>query len=288
MPIYDQSYAHWEGRLEGGFLRWLPITLNEIKLAFRSKLFLIVFALSLSPFVVRVGMIYLYNLVPQLQSSAEWRAMVSVDGEFFLNFLVRDQLLSVICMCLFVGCALIAKDLKVRALEIYFSKPLNIVDYLLGKLGVMAFFVCSMTLFPGLLLFLSNVLLSEAGSFEFQVRLLSGIFLVAILTTLTVSLMVLASSALCRSPLKAALLWIGFHLALVISAEILLEIFSHPLMGLIDIRQSIVYLARTIFDVERDTYSLHWIYPLVYLIGLNLLAGAILLRRVKRVEIDDS
>ena len=125
MPIYDQSYAHWEGRLEGRLLRWLPITVNEIKLAFRSKISLIVFCLACTPFVVRLGMVYLYSLIPQLETEPGFAAMATVDGSFMYGFLAINQLVSVIAMCLFVGCNLISKDLKARALEIYFSKPIT-------------------------------------------------------------------------------------------------------------------------------------------------------------------
>jgi len=283
VPIYDQSYAHWDGTLEGRLLRWKPITLNAIRLAFRSKLFLIVFCLSLAPFVIRVGMIYAYSFIPQLQQESHFARLVAVDGTFYCNFLVRNQFISIVLMCLFVGCGQIARDLKVRALEIYFSKPLTLLDYVAGKFGAIGFFLLCMSLFPGLLLFLSDFLLSEEGSFADKVQFLPGILATSALVVTTLSLVVLAASALCRTTRNAALVWIGFHLALMISGQILAEIFRMPFLVLLDIRESLQFLAQTVFDVERD-FQIPGIYPFLYILLINLAAGWVLLRRVKKVE----
>lgn len=283
MPIYDQSYAHWDGQLEGRLFRWWPITANAIRLAFRSKLFLIVFCLSLAPFVVRVGMIYLYSLIPQMQMESEISRFVRMDGNFYCNYLSRDQFVSIVLMCLFVGCGQIARDLKVRALEIYFSKPLTILDYVAGKFGAIGFFLLCMTLFPGLLLFVSDYLLSEEGTLAGNARYLPGILATSALVVCTLSLVVLAASALCRTTRNAALVWIGFHLSLMISGQILAEIFRMPFLTMLDVRVSIQYLAQIVFDVERD-FQIPGLFPFLYILFINLSAGWILLRRVRRVE----
>jgi ABC-type transport system involved in multi-copper enzyme maturation permease subunit len=286
VPIYDQSYAHWEGRLESRLFRWLPITLNEIKLAFRSKVFLVVFCLACAPFVVRLGMVYLYNMVPQLAEEPDFAAIAQVDGRFFYNFLVLNQLLSVVAMCLFVGCGLIAKDLKARALEIYFSKPITQLDYVAGKLATMFFFIFCMTLFPGVLLFVSDFLLREGGTFFSKAKLLIGMTLSSCAITLTVSLIVLAASSLCKSTRNAAILWIGFHLVLLITAQILREIFRIRVFELIDIHKLLGWVCQELLRVDEG-YLVHWAFPVFYLLLLNVLAGWILLRRIQAVEEED-
>jgi len=261
----------------------MPITLNAIRLAFRSKLFLIVFCLSLAPFVFRIGMIYIYSFVPQIRAEPGIAKLAQVDGTFYCNFLVRNQLVSVILMCLFVGCGQIARDLKVRALEIYFSKPLTILDYLAGKFGAIGFFLLCMTLFPGLLLFVSDFLLSEEGTIADKARYIPGIVATSALAVTTLSLVVLAASALCRTTRNAALVWIGIHLALMISGQILAEIFTLPSLRMLDIRAALQFMGQTFFDVERD-FRIPWLYPFVYLALVNVAAGTILLHRVRKVE----
>ena len=91
MPIYDQSYAHWKGRLEGHIFRWLPITANGIRHQFKSKRFLIFFILGLVPFILRTGMIVAFGYVEQLRSELDMmeaenqRLQDKVESEDFIN-----------------------------------------------------------------------------------------------------------------------------------------------------------------------------------------------------------
>ena len=52
MPIAEQGYLHWEGRLGERRRPWWPITRLGIRLAFRRKYFKFAFAVSLLPAVV--------------------------------------------------------------------------------------------------------------------------------------------------------------------------------------------------------------------------------------------
>ncbi len=291
MPIYDQSYKHWEGYLEGRVFRWVPIMLNEIRQSFKTKKFLILFCLTMIPFVVRIGMIYAYNLVPELSKSAPrgaadgLAALATVDGLFYYNFLILNQFVGIVLLCLFVGTGLVARDLKTGALEIYFSKPITLLDYLTGKFAAMAFFLFCLTLFPGLLLFLSDYLLSDEGeTFAAEAALLLGMIGVSLIITLTASLVVLAASSLCSTGRRAAVLWIGFHVTLLIASAILSKVFGLIELRLIDLRESVGYLARIILNVETN-YQLHWVFSLLYLLVINALACVILLKRVKGTEV---
>jgi ABC-2 type transport system permease protein len=287
MPIYDQSYAHWEGQLEGRLFRWLPITLNSIRLAFRSKIFLVVFCLGLIPFVIWAGTSFLFYTVNDVANDIGQGLKSSYIKMALQNFF-SNTTFGIILMVLFVGCGLIAKDLKVKALEIYFSKPITLFDYLVGKVGVMVFFLSCMTFFPGVLLYLLDYLLSsDTAGFLEKAPLLLGVVLVSLLITVTVSMIALAASSLCASARNAAILWFGFHLTLLITGWILWHVFNMPFLELIDIRVSFSYLTQVALDVERD-FSLPWIYPLLYIILLNAGAGLILYRRVRRGEGDES
>jgi len=283
VPIYDQSYAHWEGRLEGRLFRWWPITATGIRLVFRSKVFIVVFCLVQIPFVIRLGMIYLYSLVPALAESREFRAVATVDGSFYHNFFLWGQA-GLILICLFAGVGLIARDLKARALEIYFSKPVTLFDYVAGKFGVMLFFLFCVTLFPGLLLFLSDFLLSEAGTFAERAGHLLGIGSVSVIVAVTLSSTVLAASALCNSVRNAAVLWIGFHLTLLIAAAILAQVFQIFLLQIIDVRYSLESLSEAIFGLEKGAADVPWIFPLAFVVLLNLLSWLIIWSRVRGVE----
>src|SRR6185312_2542188 len=75
------------------------------------------------------------------------------------------------------GAGLIANDRRANALQIYLSKPLMRVEYIGGKLGVLFFYLLEITLLPGLLLLLLQILFS--GSFTF---IRSNLFLLPAIT----------------------------------------------------------------------------------------------------------
>lgn len=70
-------------------------------------------------------------------------------------------------MVLLIGIAappLIAQDIRSRAFLIYFSKPITKWEYILGKMGTVAFFLAVITTLPALLLYGAGVVLSPSLS----------------------------------------------------------------------------------------------------------------------------
>ena len=297
MPIYDLSYAHWKGKLESRVVRWMPITQNDIKLPFRSKLFLVFCCLALIPFITRMAMVFVFHVIPDVMWGAEFAIFCDVNATFIYDFFTFNQLVSIIYVCLFVGCGLISKDLEARALEIYFSKPLSVMDYLAGKLGGMLFFLFCMTLFPGLLVILADLMLAGTeGAFGEKMLLLARMVGVAMLISMTCSLVVLAASSLAKSARNAAIVWFGFHIILQVTARILAVTFNLMEFKLIDPLVSIRFLSRKIFGVNMEEmvivpqelgeveFAIHWGYPALYILAINVAAFWLVLRRVRRVE----
>ncbi|MHC4942670.1 MAG: ABC transporter permease [Planctomycetota bacterium] len=288
MPIYDQSYAHWKGRLEGRIFRWLPITSNGLKLVFRRKLLLLLLGLALIPFVVRAGMVVLLHYSETLFDEApppDAVKLMTPDGRFYHNFLMINQVFGVIAICLFIGAPLVARDLKAGALEVYFSKPLLLIDYLLGKFMVIAFFLACITLFPALFIFILDLLMSEKpGHFKEVIGYLPGILASSGLIILVCSLVVLAASSLARTARTAAIVWFGFYMALFVISRIAPPVFSNSNLELIDLRTSLSCLSEYIFGLV-PTYSWSWYIPLIYILFIAGGSFVILLRRVKGVEV---
>jgi ABC-type transport system involved in multi-copper enzyme maturation permease subunit len=72
-----------------------------------------------------------------------WRSLYLVT--------IRMQLLWVLVVVAQVGPGLIAKDLKTKALPIYFAKPVTPITYVAGKWLVVASFIAAVMLLPNLL-----------------------------------------------------------------------------------------------------------------------------------------
>ena len=149
MPIYDLSYRHWDGDLRGPGWRWWVIAEAGVRLLLSRKKFLFVLMAAWMPFSIQAFMVYL--MLVQGQSLG-----FSLGAGFFQQaFWI--QLFPLILVTIYAGSGLIASDLAANALPLYFSKPITRMDYVLGKLAVIATFLILVFLAPVLILFLFAV-----------------------------------------------------------------------------------------------------------------------------------
>jgi ABC-2 type transport system permease protein len=192
MPIHDLSYQHWAGEWTSHPYRWWVITRQGIAQLVRRKGFMVLLFLSLIPFLVRCVMLYFAVVMGRI-------ALFKIDAAFFEAFL-SQQLFATFIISIFSGAGLIANDLKANALQIYFSKAITRRDYLIGKLGVVVFFIALTTLFPGIVLFLIAAAFHSSleflQQFAWVILPIIGYSLIIIFTN---ALIVLAMSALNRS-----------------------------------------------------------------------------------------
>ena len=212
MPIHDVSYRHWSGEWTSHPYRWWVITRQGINLLIQKKRFLALIVLSALPFLVRTVILYLSVVVGQLR-------LLKIDAKFFEDFL-SQQLFFAFVIAIYAGAGLISNDLKANALQIYLSKPITRKDYVIGKLGVLAFFLSLTTLVPGLLLFILAVAFhSNLGFLQQNYWVAGSILMYSMVIILTYSLVVLALSSLSKSSRFAG---IGFA-ALFFFSQICLE-----------------------------------------------------------------
>ena len=81
------------------------------------------------------------------------------------DFFFRIQTFFAMILVAIVGPDLISQDLRFNAMPLYLSRPLRRIDYFLGKLGVIAFFLGAVAILPAI----AAYLLGLAFSFEFPV-----------------------------------------------------------------------------------------------------------------------
>jgi len=193
MPIHDLGYQHWTGEWTSHPYRWWVITRQGIRLLGAKKRFLVLMILSSIPFVGRAVMLYLATVVGRSTP------FLQVNAKFFEDFLWQ-QLFFAFIIAIYSGAGLISNDLRANALQIYLSKPITRQDYLLGKLGVLVFFLSLPTLVMALLLFLLAVLFESSMAFiEEYYWILAPIICFSLLIIFTFALTVLALSSLTRS-----------------------------------------------------------------------------------------
>ncbi len=279
MPIHDQTYRRYAGQKEIAGRAWLVIAKNGVMTIVKKRLFLGLLLLAWLPFIVAAVTVYLATSFPQFSS------LLGLTAQRYRDFL-GTQNLFVFLITVWVGAGLIANDKRANALQIYLSKPLGRVEYISGKLAILAAFLLLVTWVPGILLLLLHVLFS--GSFTFLKQnfyLFPAVTVFAFLQVAVASFAMLALSSISKSSRYVAILFAGvvffsdaiYYTIYAITGSTRLSWLSFPA----NLRQ----VGDVIFRLPpsyRDTPFLVSLLALFVLIGLS---AWILERQVRGVEV---
>jgi ABC-2 type transport system permease protein len=279
MPIYEQSYRRHEARGALRRVRFWPITREALRLILARRLFLMLLFGALIPFLARVIQIYVVTRFP------EAGRILPVDGRLFGEFLVQ-QWLWLMIITIFGGAGLVANDLRTGAILVYLSRPLTRRDYVLGKLGVLMLLNLSVTLVPGLLLYLIALALAPDQFLKWDLAWIGpAIVLQSLVMSLVMSLVGLAVSSLSRSARVAGIGFFGIAVGLEVARGILYAMYRRPETALISFRASLQSLAAAVFGLSERAVSLPWFYPATVLAVVALGCLLVLRSRVRAVEI---
>jgi ABC-2 type transport system permease protein len=277
MPIYEQAYRRWQARGPLRRVRFWPITREGLRLILSKRAFLGLLAVAWVPFVVRLVQVYIVTRFPEAERLLPGGARVFGD---FLN----GQLGFAMLLSIFGGAGLVANDLRTGAILVYLSRPLTRRDYVLGKLGVLAALNLSITLVPGLLLYVSAVALLPDRFLKLdQAWIGPAVVAQSLLIALSVSLLALAVSSLSRSARVAGValmaLWVGLEIARVVADNV----FDRPEVGLLSLQADVQAVGHALFGGGQR--ELFWAWPLLALVVVSLGCLATLRSRVRAVEV---
>ena len=177
---------------------------------------------------MRTVQIYAATSLPQA-------AFLAPDAQMFRQFLQQQEVF-LFFITVYAGAGLIATDRRANALQIYLSKPLSRLEYIFGKLAILAIFLLFVTWLPAVFLLLIQILFS--GSFKFfldNLFLFPAITIFSFIQVVTVASAMLALSSLSNSSRYVGVLYTG------------LIFFSQALYGIV-------------YAITRDS-SLGWISP---------------------------
>jgi ABC-2 type transport system permease protein len=160
VPIYDQSYRPYRGAFSSHSTRWWTIARTGVLSLLSRRLFIVLLCVTFIFPVVSGFQIYFSTQFPE----ENFRGLLAVNAEFWRR-LLEIQSFWMIVLGFFPGAGLISKDLKGNAIQLYLSKPLTRVDYVVGKLAILATFMLGVTLIPGLLLFTLKISFSSDLTF---------------------------------------------------------------------------------------------------------------------------
>lgn len=207
MAIHEQNYVSYQGPLDdsGG---WKVFARTTFRLAWsftRTKLLL--FALWI-PVIISLGLVFVeYGLREKLPMNMGNDAAPSVT---VVTAFLQMQFFSAALLMMASGCNAIADDLKYRTFQIFFSRPVERWEYILGKwLGL--FGLCSLvTIVPAVLvggLRAAYFSRTDIASAVYE-QTLAGLG-ISVLIAVVVASIVLGLSSITRRTSYAVLAWIG-------------------------------------------------------------------------------
>jgi ABC-2 type transport system permease protein len=125
-----------------------------------------------------------------------------------LTMLRYPQSFLIVLIVGIVAPPLISQDLRTRAYLIYFSRPITRLEYILGKVGVVAFFLVVISALPALILYVVGLLLSPSLGIFFETwDLPLRVMLASIVLVIPTTLVALAISSLTLESRYAAFAW---------------------------------------------------------------------------------
>jgi ABC-type transport system involved in multi-copper enzyme maturation permease subunit len=277
MPIHDQSYRRYRGGKATPGQAWTVIARAGIMTMIRKRAFLGLLLFAWMPVLVRAVQIYVTANYPQV-------AMFAPTAETFRQFLEQQDFF-VFITTIYAGAGLIANDRRANALQIYLSKPLMRTEYIFGKAAILFAFILFVTLVPGLLLLLLQVLF--AGSFAFLKKnlfLFPAITVAALLQAILATFTMLALSSLSKSARYVAILYAGilFFSAAIYGA--MLAITGSTRLSWLSLCANLTQVVDVIFRL-KPRYATPWPVSLIVILGLVALSISILERRVRGVEV---
>ena len=277
-PVHDQSYRRYRGlRLPLG-RAWLVILRRSLRTFLSRKVFLGLLLLAWVPFLVRSVQIYAVVTYPQAAQA------LPVSPQMFRNF-VDFQGLFAFFVTVYVGAGLIAADRRANALQLYLSKPLLRVEYIAGKLGALMVYLAFVTLLPGLMLLVMQIVLS--GSLDLHRAypgLAPAVVLASLLRIVVPATAMLALSSLSTSSRYVAVMYAGLLFVSEALYAVMVFVTGSSRVAWISFSRNMDVVTDAVFQVS-PRYDTPVLVSLLVLLAVVAVASSVLERRVRGVEV---
>lgn len=276
MPIHDQGYRHYGGgRAQGR--AWLVMFRTGVIGMFGSKRWIVLMIASWIQFIVRAVQFY-------IAANYSQAAVVAPSAQTFRDFF-DYQSIFVFLVTVTLGAVSIAEDRRANALQIYLSKPLTRLEYIVGKLSVLMAFILFITWVPAILLLLVEIMF--AGNFTFFVNnvfLLPAMTVFGLIEALMVSMCILALSSLSTNSRFVGILFTALIFFSDAVYGVLRGVTGSTSVSWVAFSNNLAQVGDVIFRVPLR-FETPWVVSLAVVLGLVGLSAFILERRIRGVEI---
>jgi ABC-2 type transport system permease protein len=281
MSIREKGYHHWQGELINAKYHWLPIFFYGIKSIINKKYSKFFISTCLTPFLVFLLALYVYTK-PELQMLSMIVNLIKNDAQFFNMFFTNPISLNFLGFyCVLFFSDLISNDLKFNALPLFFSRPLDRKDYLLGKFSIIMFYFIGLTFIPGILLILFKIIFTGKVLLDLQVIMAIGI--VPIIFALFIASLTLMASTLSKNSRYVKILLFSIFFVSNGLGEGMSQQFHNPYFNLFSLMGNLHQASSYLFGAPLKFNYPGYLSVLV-LLGLIALFIFIINSKIKKAE----
>lgn len=288
MPIYQQSYRNFEGRMVHRF-RWFIVLEQEWRVLNSSKIFIGLMLVALIHIVLRFLQVIMYDVIMQdpnhpLTPFLNKVQFIVVNENMLIEF-TRLQTPIMYLIMLYAGSGMICNDFRNNLIDVYFSKPITWFDFALGKVLSLVSVGFAVMGLPGIAFVLLHNML--APSWELLMTSwwwIPSMFLFSLVMVVPAALAILAASALIKSQGHAAITIIMISVVNGIFGPLLGALLRNNNYIIIWFLMAQGQLGEVLFRRNFPLWSLHWGWSLLYVVVVCALCTYIIFRRVKRAE----
>lgn len=272
--IHDFGFRGFDGERTSALARVLAISGSELRRIFKSKKFLVFFALCLGPAILALVLVWVRFFIIEgsgsigsFRGGAGTRQLAQGGGlfgrqigevDFFFDILKGGSTTLTVIFSAVVGAGIISRDRHAGALEIYFTRGIGPWQYFAGKLLSVWFLLLCQVLFGFVLVWLFAVGVSskESGYFAATVGFMPGLIAGQSFLCLTLAFWLCALSASTDSTRFALLRWVGALALLRVVGGSLRLLFQDPDWMLISPFQVVKRIAAALAGATPSELSL--------------------------------
>jgi len=288
MPIYQQSYRNFEGRMLHRN-RWMIVLEQEWRVLNSSKIFIALMVLAMIHVALRFIQITLFDVVMQdpnhpLTPFLNKVEFIVVNENMLIEF-VRLQTPLMYLLLLYAGSGMICNDFRNNLMEVYFSKPITWLDFAIGKVLALVTVGFSVMGLPAILfVVVHNALVPSWELFLKSWWWIPSITAYSLIMIVPAALAILACSSLLRSQGHAAVTVIMISVVNGIFGPLLSALLRESNYLIIWFLMAQGHLGELLFGRNFTLWTLHWGWSAGYVLAVSLLCLFIVFRRLKRAE----
>jgi len=277
-PVHDQSYRRYQGTKRPPGQAWTVILRAGVRQFISRRLCLGVLLAAWVPFLVRSVQIYAVATYPQAAQ------ILPVDMKMFQNF-VEFQGLFAFFITIYVGAGLIASDRRANALQVYLSKPLLRMEYIGGKLAILAIFLAAVLVLPSVLLIAMQVALSGSTAFlRAHLDVIPAVLVASSLRVVISAMTMLALSSLSTSTRYVAVMYTGVIFFTEAIYNVLAFVTGATRVAWVSPTRNFDVVTDAIFR-QPPRYDTPVVVSVLVLLALVAVSISVLERRVRGVEV---